>query len=153
MAAASVITALAVKEKTPTPPIDRKEICPFLLRVFTNTGRPYHISEFARGNLPHNQVSIYTWMDATLKELASLIKQMNPEARRKGTFIDFYVVFPQPLQGKYVQRDIGSVCVGRKGTDDMATLKEKRFVIGDYLSVAISTPMTPTRVAPRMRPY
>ena len=52
-------------------------------------------------------------MDATLKELASLIKQMNPDARKKGTFIDFYVVFPQSLHGKYVQRDIGSVCVGK----------------------------------------
>ncbi|KAF6040511.1 hypothetical protein EB796_001168 [Bugula neritina] len=110
MAAASVIAPVAVKEKTPVPPIDRKEVCPFLLRVFTNTGRPYHISEFSRGNLPPNQVSIYTWMDATLKELAGLIKQMNPDARRKGTFIDFYVVFPQVLQGKYVQRHWQYLC-------------------------------------------
>ena len=37
------------------------QVCPFLLRVFTNVGRPYHVSEFSRGNLPPNQVSIYTW--------------------------------------------------------------------------------------------
>ncbi|KAF6038778.1 hypothetical protein EB796_002915 [Bugula neritina] len=92
-------------------------------------------------------------MDATLKELAGLIKQMNPDARRKGTFIDFYVVFPQVLQGKYVQRDIGSICVGKKGADDMATLKEKRFVIGDYLNVAISHPMMAGRGGGRPRPY
>ena len=52
-------------------------------------------------------------MDATLKELAGLIKQMNPDARKKNTFIDFYIVFPHAHAGKYVQRDIGSICVGK----------------------------------------
>lgn len=51
-------------------------------------------------------------MDATLKELAGLIKQMNPDARKKGTFIDFYVVYPSSIPGRWLQRDIGSVCVG-----------------------------------------
>lgn len=51
-------------------------------------------------------------MDATLRELATLVKEVNPDARRKGTYIDFNVVFPNIHQGKYVNRDIGSICVG-----------------------------------------
>ena len=51
-------------------------------------------------------------MDATLKELATLVKEVNPDARRKGTYIDFNVVFPHTQQGKYLSRDIGSICVG-----------------------------------------
>lgn len=51
-------------------------------------------------------------MDATLRELATLVKEVNPDARRKGTYIDFNVVFPHAQQGKYLSREIGSICVG-----------------------------------------
>ena len=34
------------------------------------------------GNTPENEVQIYTWLDASLKELTGLIKEVNPEARR-----------------------------------------------------------------------
>ena len=50
--------------------------------------------------------------------------------------------------------------VGKKGADDMTTLKDKRFQIGDYLSVAITYPMGtsggpggPRGGGGRMRPY
>lgn len=41
------------------------------------------MSEFANGNTPANELQIYTWLDASLKELTSLIKDVNPETRRK----------------------------------------------------------------------
>ena len=34
------------------------------------------------GRTPENEIQIYTWMDATLKELTGLIKEVNPDARR-----------------------------------------------------------------------
>ena len=34
------------------------------------------------GSTPENEVQIYTWMDATLKELTGLIKEVNNDARR-----------------------------------------------------------------------
>ncbi|KAF8783003.1 Histone deacetylase complex subunit SAP18 like protein [Argiope bruennichi] len=63
-----------------------KETCPLLLRVFLNNGRHHSLSEFVRGNVPPNELQIYTWLDATLKELTNLVKEVNPDARRKGTF-------------------------------------------------------------------
>lgn len=35
-------------------------------------------------------------MDATLKELTSLVKEVYPEARKKGTHFSFAIVYPDP---------------------------------------------------------
>lgn len=35
-------------------------------------------------------------MDATLKELTSLVKEVYPEARKKGTHFSFSIVYPDP---------------------------------------------------------
>lgn len=35
-------------------------------------------------------------MDATLKELTSLVKEVYPEARKKGTHFSFNIVYPDP---------------------------------------------------------
>lgn len=110
------------------------------------------------GKIPSNELQIYTWLDASLKELTSLVRevssimptiimiihafsvlhQVNPDARRKGTFFDFAVIYPQ---GKnFVTRDIGTTVSGQKGPDDSKTLKDCRFVIGDYIDIAITPP-------------
>ncbi len=34
------------------------------------------------GSTPENEIQIYTWMDASLKELTGLIKEVNPDARK-----------------------------------------------------------------------
>lgn len=101
------------------------QTCPLLLRVFTtNNGRHHRVDEFARGNVPSSELQIYTWlvpglvrfwhlecagfdcpcsqhsrMDATLKELTSLVKEVYPEARKKGTHFSFSIVYPD-LRGK-----------------------------------------------------
>uniref|UniRef100_A0A3Q4I2Z1 18 kDa Sin3-associated polypeptide n=1 Tax=Neolamprologus brichardi TaxID=32507 RepID=A0A3Q4I2Z1_NEOBR len=70
-----------------------EQTCPLLLRVFTtNSGRHHRVDEFARGNVPSSELQIYTWMDATLKELTSLVKEVYPEARKKGTYFSFAIV-------------------------------------------------------------
>jgi len=83
---------------------------------------------------------VYTWTDATLKEITGLVREVNPESRRKGTFFDFALVYPDPRTPAYRMRDIGSTCSGSKGPDDAKTLAEARFQIGDYLDIAIQTP-------------
>ena len=79
--------------------------------------------------MPTNELQIYTWKDATLKELTSLVREVNPESRRKGTFFDFALIYPSPApRGSYQRsmnqfmdyqsRDIGTTVSGRKGVDD-----------------------------------
>lgn len=53
--------------------------------VFTNNGRPHCMDEFSQGNLPSSELQIYPWMDATLKELISSVKEVYQEAGKKNT--------------------------------------------------------------------
>lgn len=92
-------------------------------------------------------------MDATLKELTSLVKEVNPDARRKGTYFDFGLVFPDVRGPGYRMRDIGSTCSGQKGADDLKSLGQCRFQIGDYLDIAISPPTRGPPMGRRPRPY
>ena len=58
---------------------------------------------------------MYTWMDATLKELEGLVKEVNPEARRRGTYFDFALVYPDLRQNPRCQtRDVGTTISGQK---------------------------------------
>ncbi|CAH1241052.1 histone deacetylase complex subunit SAP18-like [Branchiostoma lanceolatum] len=141
---AGLESRVATQEEKPEPekPVDREKTCPLLLRVFCNQNRFHRPEEFARGNVPSNELQIYTWMDCTLKELTGLIKEVNPEARRKGTFFDFATAYPDLRRGGYRLKEIGSTCSGRKGADDIKTLGSQKFQIGDYIDIAI-TPARP----------
>uniref|UniRef100_A0A2K5DF41 Histone deacetylase complex subunit SAP18 n=1 Tax=Aotus nancymaae TaxID=37293 RepID=A0A2K5DF41_AOTNA len=144
MAVESRVTQEEIK-KEPEKPIDREKTCPLLLRVFTtNNGRHHRMDEFSRGNVPSSELQIYTWMDATLKELTSLVKEVYPEARKKGTHFNFAIVFID---------EIGSTMSGRKGTDDSMTLQSQKFQIGDYLDIAITPPNRAPPPSGRVRPY
>merc|ERR1719266_1606216 len=62
-----------------------------------------------KGNTPTNELQMYTWQDASLKELEGLVKEVNPEARRRGTYFDFALVYPDLRQGPRCQtRDVGT---------------------------------------------
>lgn len=99
------------------------------------------------GNVPPNELQIYTWMDATLRELTTLVKNVNPETRRKGTYFDFAVVFPD-MRGGFRMREIGVTSSGQKGPDDNKTLAQLKFQIGDYMDINITPP---NRIPPTMR--
>ncbi|KAL0276173.1 UNVERIFIED_CONTAM: hypothetical protein PYX00_003796 [Menopon gallinae] len=133
-------------------PVDREKTCPLLLRVFCCTGRHHNISEYGRGIVPTNELQIYTWMDATLRELTSLVKEVNPDARRKGTFFDFSLVTPNVHTAGYRMREIGTTCSGQRGADDSKTLSQVRFVIGDYLDISITPPHLAQRPGMRLGP-
>jgi len=137
----SEVERLKEKIEVPKFTVAREAICPFLLRVFCSTSRHNPMSEYIRGNTPANELQIYTWMDATLKELTGLVKEVNPEARRRGTYFDFSLVFPDLRQGpRCSSRDIGTTVAGQKGPDDQKTLSECKFSIGDYLDISIAPP-------------
>ncbi|KAG7268930.1 hypothetical protein CRUP_002926 [Coryphaenoides rupestris] len=176
MALESRITQEEVK-KEPEKPVDREKF-PCLVRTASLfSGRHHRGDEFARGNVPSSELQIYTcgrhhrgdefaaatfppascrstpWMDATLKELTSLVKEVYPDARKKGTHFSFATVYPDQQRPGYRVKDLGSTVSGRKGTDDAMTLQSQRFQIGDYMDVAITPPNRPPPMNPRMRPF
>lgn len=126
--------------KTHEKPVDREKTCPLLLRVFCSTGRHNATADYTRGNVPQNELQIYTWLDATLRELTSLVREVNPETRRKGTYFDFALVYPDGRAPTYRMREIGVTCSGQRGTDDNKTLAQAKFCIGDYMDISITPP-------------
>lgn len=48
-----------------------------------------------------NCICIVYRMDATLKELTSLVKEVYPEARKKGTHFGFAIVYPDSKRQIY----------------------------------------------------
>lgn len=104
------------------------------------------------GNVPSNELQIYTWQDATLHELTSLVRDVNPDTRKKGTYFDFAVVYPSFRNNHMQMREIGVTCTGQKGADDNKTLAQIKFCIGDFLDISITPPnrLPPSR---RQRPY
>ena len=54
-------------------------MCPLLLRVFPRRGGHHRLEEFApRGEEPDGELTMYTWPDATLRELTDLVKEVRP---------------------------------------------------------------------------
>ncbi|TMW85102.1 histone deacetylase complex subunit SAP18 [Solanum lycopersicum] len=121
-------------------PVDREKTCPLLLRVFTKVGGHHNVNEFAvRGKEPKDEVQIYTWMDATLRELTDLVKEVAPEARRRDAILSFAFVYPDK-RGRFVVREVGTTFSYpnmRRPDNGSKTLSELKFQIGDYLDVAI----------------
>uniref|UniRef100_U5EXK6 Histone deacetylase complex subunit SAP18 n=1 Tax=Corethrella appendiculata TaxID=1370023 RepID=U5EXK6_9DIPT len=145
------IESIVEEKQTQQKVVDREKTCPLLLRVFCSTGRHHSPGEYSNGQVPTNELQIYTWMDATLKELTQLVKDVNPETRRKGTYFDFAVVYAD-RGSQFRMREIGVTCSGQKGADDMKTLSQAKFCIGDYMDINITPPnrLPPQR---RARPY
>ncbi|XP_047314953.1 histone deacetylase complex subunit SAP18-like [Impatiens glandulifera] len=121
-------------------PIDREKTCPLLLRVFTKTGSHHSDEDFAvRGKEPKDEVQIYTWKDATLRELTDLVKEVAPEARRRESMLSFAFVYPDK-HGRFVVKEVGRTHAypnPRRHDNGGKALGELGFQIGDYLDVAI----------------
>ncbi|KAJ0964229.1 hypothetical protein J5N97_029351 [Dioscorea zingiberensis] len=120
-------------------PVDREKTCPLLLRVFTKIGGHHPQEDFAvRGKEPKDEVQIYTWKDATLRELTDLVKEVAPAARKRDAKLSFAFVYPDK-NGHFVVRPVGMTHSHGNGRrmDDHQTLADLSFQIGDYLSVAI----------------
>ena len=128
--------------------IDREVRVPFLLRIFWRTNRHNPIHEYKLGDgsrpssFPLNEIQMYTWSDATLRELVDLLKSTIGEARcNRNARLEFTIV-ALDRNAVYVPRNAGKVSLGRVGPDDEKTLSDLRFDIGDFLDVAIFLPST-----------
>jgi histone deacetylase complex subunit SAP18 len=133
-------------------PVDRAKTCPFLMRVFI-AKRPEggHCSEadYSDGRVPPKSVAqevhLYTWKDATLKELAGLIQEVEPEARHARAAVSFAFVYPNRT-GTMVVRTVGTYSSQSPPVAQERTLGGCSFRPGDYLDVNISKVAKP-RVA------
>ncbi|KAB1217148.1 Histone deacetylase complex subunit SAP18 [Morella rubra] len=106
-------------------PVDREKI-----------GSHHSEEDFAvRGKEPKDEVQIYTWKDATLRELTDLmisvlcqVKEVAPEARRRNAKLSFAFVYPDQ-RGRFVLRTVGMTHAYGNGrrVDDSKSLGELSF--------------------------
>ena len=116
--------------------VDREKICPFLLRVFLSKGKHHPPGAFGRGKEPvGSEFQIYTWRDATLGELARLVRNVHKGARLSPR-LSFELISPD-RRGNMVARAVGIVGASSQTSESRRSLDELRFITGDYLDVAM----------------
>jgi len=118
--------------------VNREKTCPFLLKVFYKENDFNSLEDLNSSIFPTNrELHIYTWMDASLRELTMLAKEAVEAARKKDAVLNFSFLFPDS-KGKLQRKEVGSVYSNKKGPDDNKTLHYFKFSIGDYLDINIS---------------
>ncbi|GMS81708.1 hypothetical protein PENTCL1PPCAC_3883, partial [Pristionchus entomophagus] len=74
--------------------VDREKVVYVNCLFFCANARHNPSNNYSRGSTPANELQVCIWMDCTLRELTGPIKEVNPDARRRGTTFDFAVVSP-----------------------------------------------------------
>ncbi|KAI9203048.1 Sin3 associated polypeptide p18-domain-containing protein [Polychytrium aggregatum] len=121
--------------------VDREKTAPFLIRVFFGL-RHRRPDDYDRLDLlKEAEMHIWTWKDATLRELTSLISEKHPDCLASNHRISFKVVYPNLVRdGRYTFKDAGVVLnssrPGFHRDDHGKTLDDLRFVVGDFIDVA-----------------
>eukprot|EP01116_Phalansterium_solitarium_P001069 TRINITY_DN10866_c0_g1_i2.p2 TRINITY_DN10866_c0_g1~~TRINITY_DN10866_c0_g1_i2.p2 ORF type:complete len:377 (-),score=142.61 TRINITY_DN10866_c0_g1_i2:14-1144(-) len=137
--------------KRPLPPpvtLDRENVCPFLLRVFVKLNQPHREEDFVNvsssgsgssgsQSAAGSEYSLYTWRDASLRELSDLISRHEPAARQWGARLHFSSVFSGGPGARRFVREFGVLNRAVRSRDDFKTLDQARYQLGDIVAVAI----------------
>ncbi|CAG7881160.1 unnamed protein product, partial [Brassica rapa] len=119
---------------------ERQLVLCIVSSLLVQSGGHHHTKEdyAVRGKEPKDEVQIYTWKDANLRELTDLVKEVSVAARRRDAILSFGFVYPDK-NGRFIVRQVGQTMSypNRKQPDDSKTLADLHFEIGDYLDVAI----------------
>lgn len=117
--------------------VDRQRTCPMYVRIFCRINGHHTANEFGPKRQPiDDELVVYTWKDATLGELADLIKEVNEESRRKEVTFDFQLVYAD-LRGHFMFKPMGRVSNSKPSKEAKKSLESVRFRQGDYIDVAI----------------
>ncbi|KAI0638647.1 Sin3 associated polypeptide p18-domain-containing protein [Trametes polyzona] len=155
---------------TGKPFVDREKTAPFLIRTFIKIGTFHRLQQFEDGPLPPptEEQQVYTWKDATLREVLTTLRSTAPnstEYRHPLARYSFRAVYADAAaRGRFAQKELGTVysrdilgepgsldhpaprlledneAESAQGSEQDRTLEELRFVPGDYLCVAVHLP-------------
>lgn len=124
--------------------VDRSKACPFLLRCFVFHDKAPDADLFVDPNNLPEDFHVYTWRDATLRELTELVKEVDQPARRNGAILEFYLAFPSvDDEQKITMEHVGNTTsvrgerVSGRRFAERRTLSERGFEIGDYLAINV----------------
>lgn len=143
---------------TVTKRIDRKKTCPFMVKMYCRINGHHRLEEFSPPRFPvEDEMIVYTWRDATLKELSTLVREVLGEndlpGGIKGTDpalkFSFNLLYPDPRRAgaHFKTKALGWTFEGGEPEarahqlEDSSdkTLESLRFQPGDFIDVAIYT--------------
>lgn len=82
-------------------------------------------------------------MDATLRELSinlvilgSLVKEVVPSSKKRDSEMHFSIIY-YDSKGKFQKKEVGTVAAYKKGQDELKTLHQLEFKVGDLLDIYI----------------
>lgn len=125
------------------PGIDRQATTPFLIRIFSSHGGFHRADEFDVHSQPRNEINLYSWKDATLGELTTLLtKELVGDSDSPVSSFKFgyRLIYGDNARGRFLTRDIGTVQVSHESRDSQKSLQESRFVVGDWIDIAVLQP-------------
>ena len=67
------------------------------------------------------EIQIYTWLDANLREISENIQREVENTRKRDTQLQYSLIYPD-FEGNPRRKNLGTVKVGSKSPDDMKTL-------------------------------
>ena len=115
--------------------VSRVETCPTLIRTFYQKDEHHKMSEFVP-SLPSPELYVYTWCDATLRELAHTIIRSVKLADVKT--MSFAMVMPDFELGGWKTEKLAEIEL-QDGKRDKRTLETFGFKPGYFMDVAYKT--------------
>ncbi|KAJ6256081.1 hypothetical protein Dda_9173 [Drechslerella dactyloides] len=137
--------------------VDRHLTTPFLLKVFYKVNSFHRLDDFRATGQPSSFVEVYTWKDCSLSELATLLLSALPSLATSATKCSFRLIYADTKTSRFTSQEIGNIILplpkpattngagasgsgnGNSGSADKVSLDEVRFVVGDWIDVAIMT--------------
>ncbi|KAF9098495.1 mtDNA inheritance, partitioning of the mitochondrial organelle [Mortierella sp. AD031] len=110
--------------------IDREKLCPFLLKMFYKKSEHHRVDTYTPESTPgkSTELQLYTWKNATMGEIASLVKQAIPDLIEQvgpSGELRFRHIYLDVNRGIYVGRDIGKVLLADTFTETDVTVAEE----------------------------
>jgi hypothetical protein len=113
--------------------VDRISICPTLIRTFYQKGEHHTIADFVK-ELPSPELYLYTWRDATLRELSYTIVRSAKLGDVQS--MSFAMVAPDLKLGGWTIQPLGIVDMKNTEVPDARTIDSYGFQPGFFFDVA-----------------
>ena len=138
--------------------IDRKKTCPFMVKMYCRINGHHRLEEFSPPRFPvEDEMIVYTWRDATLKELSTFVREVLGDSELPGGIkgtdpalkFSFNLLYPDSRRAgaQFFTKTMGWTFEGGEPEarahqlEDSSdkTLESLKFQPGDFIDVAIYT--------------
>ncbi|ETW31511.1 hypothetical protein PFFCH_01109 [Plasmodium falciparum FCH/4] len=116
--------------------INREKTCPFLLRLFYKVDKEYNVDDMdilTKDN-NSNELQIYAWIDITMREIVTLVKDFYKDSRQRNAQWVFKVFSYEKKKLTFLSK-VHSTIYNYK--EDNKTLLSLNYEIGDIILLSI----------------